>query len=248
MKNIEIYIATHKQKLSGDQWHIPIQVGAAVNCVDVQEVKDNTGDHISDKNASYCELTALYWIWKNSHADIVGLEHYRRRFRISKEKIYQTLAKYDIILPSVYLYRISLEEEYKKYHIPQDWDKMIEILLAEYPDYTQAVQEVFADNGLIPYNMFIADKKICNDYCDWLFPVLEKLEAETVGEERDSYQGRYLGFLSERLFTLYIRKNRLKVYTCPVEEKQHETLGFQAKNWFGQHILNPFVFRCKKRK
>ena len=125
---------------------------------------------------------------------------------------------------------------------------MTEILLAEHPDYAQAAREVFSDNGLIPYNMFIADKKICDDYCEWLFPMLEKLEAETAGQERDSYQGRYPGFLAERLFTLYIKRNKFKVYTCSVEEKQHETLGFQVKNWIGQHILNPFVFRWKKRK
>ena len=247
MKKTEVYIATHKQKLEGDSWHIPIQVGAAVNHTDVQSVKDNKGDNISGKNASYCELTALYWIWKNSRADIVGLEHYRRRFSITEEKICQILEDYDMILPKSYLYRISLEEEYKKFHIPGDWDRMKEVVLKEYPEYQDALVEVFSENKLIPYNMFIAKKQVCDTYCQWLFPILEKIEQEDAGQKRDHYQSRYIGFLAERLFTLYVRKNKLRVYICPVEEKEQKGTGFQIKNWFGQHIFKPLVFGWRKR-
>ncbi|MEE1251336.1 MAG: DUF4422 domain-containing protein [Lachnospiraceae bacterium] len=247
MKRTEVYIATHKQKLAGDSWHIPIQVGAAVNHTDVQNIKDNSGDNISEKNASYCELTALYWIWKNSKADIVGLEHYRRRFSITEEKICQILEGYDMILPKSYLYRISLEEEYKKFHIPEDWDKMRKIILEEYPEYQDAFGEVFGENELIPYNMFIAKKQVCDTYCKWLFPILEKIEQENTNQERDDYQSRYIGFLAERLFTLYVKKNKFHVFICPVEEKEHARLSFQIKNWFGQHIFNPLVFWWRKR-
>ncbi len=43
-------------------------------------LRDNTGDHISHKNRSYCELTTQYWAWKNIEADYYGFCHYRRYF------------------------------------------------------------------------------------------------------------------------------------------------------------------------
>ena len=75
---IKVIIAAHKQYLMPDkECYLPVQVGRALH-PDVGYIPDNTGDNISEKNPYYCELTGLYWAWKNLPADVIGLVHYRR--------------------------------------------------------------------------------------------------------------------------------------------------------------------------
>ena len=80
MAEIKILVAAHKLYwMPNDSVYMPIHVGREGKA-DLGYVGDNTGDNISAKNPNYCELTALYWAWKNLEADYVGLVHYRRYF------------------------------------------------------------------------------------------------------------------------------------------------------------------------
>ena len=67
-----IYIATHKKfnvpNLNG---YCALQVGAEGK-EKYGYLRDNIGNHISGKNANYCELTGLYWIWKNTDDSYKG--------------------------------------------------------------------------------------------------------------------------------------------------------------------------------
>ena len=75
-----IYIVSHKNiELPVLEGYKPIQVGNAEENF-AGFARDNTGDNIAEKNANYCELTALYWIWKNTDDEYKGLAHYRRFF------------------------------------------------------------------------------------------------------------------------------------------------------------------------
>ena len=80
-----IYIAQHKEctQLKGDNF-IPIHVGRRGKPATFCEAGDDTGDHISHKNDTFCELSALYWVWKNTQGqDYVGFLHYRRHLNFS---------------------------------------------------------------------------------------------------------------------------------------------------------------------
>ena len=80
-----IYIAQHKEcvTLKGDNF-IPIHVGRRGRPATFCEAGDDTGDHISHKNDTFCELSALYWVWKNTQGqDYVGFLHYRRHLNFS---------------------------------------------------------------------------------------------------------------------------------------------------------------------
>ena len=79
-KNIKIVIACHKKSNTPfDPVYLPVQVGATDSIVTGYQ-RDDEGDNISLKNSMYCELTGLYWAWKNLSCDYLGLVHYRRYF------------------------------------------------------------------------------------------------------------------------------------------------------------------------
>lgn len=83
-KYIKIVVATHKKyRMPEDGCYLPLQVGkAGKEALGYQG--DDTGDNISEKNPYYCELTGLYWAWKNLDAEYIGLVHYRRYFASKK--------------------------------------------------------------------------------------------------------------------------------------------------------------------
>ena len=90
--NIKIAIAYHKPALilRGKNF-IPLHVGKSISDYQLDILKDNTGDNISERNPLYCELTGIYWLWKNTTADYKGLMHYRRIFTIQKNYTYKNV-------------------------------------------------------------------------------------------------------------------------------------------------------------
>lgn len=226
---MKIYIAIfNKKSIINKKNYTHIQLNSNINSTDDVLIKDNSGDNISAKNPNYCELTGLYWIWKNSKEKIVGLVHYRRFFYknsiifnkknvLSEENIEKILEKYDFIVPQAgYLIGSNIEKQYKEAHDINDLYKCGDVIKTIYPDYYDTFNKVINSNHYVPYNMFISEKKLIDNYCNWLFTILNEVEKSVDLDSKTSYNKRVFGFLSERLFNVWLIKNNFKVKQCPV--------------------------------
>ncbi|RKM54439.1 DUF4422 domain-containing protein [Butyrivibrio sp. X503] len=184
-------------------WEEEIYAGAALDFIETNVIGDNMGENISDKNRKYCELTAMYWMWKNTDHDYIGLSHYRRRFDFTDEEVSKiTAGDADVILTTPVINVPSVEYMYGKNHDINDWEIMKKVVKDLSPDYADSLEAVADSNYYIPYNMFVMKKQVFDKYCSWLFPVLEECE-KIIGDKEDVYQNRYIGFLAERLMTAY---------------------------------------------
>lgn len=86
--DIKILISCHKDiNYPDSDIYLPVHVGAQNATQPLPGMQpDNDGENISDRNFTFCELTAQYWAWKNLEADYIGLCHYRRFFCFSETK------------------------------------------------------------------------------------------------------------------------------------------------------------------
>lgn len=81
--NAKIFVVYHKNdRIFKNDLFEPIQVGAKLTTERFGIITDDTGDNISDLNRTYNELTAIYWIWKNTDYEYIGINHYRRFFYV----------------------------------------------------------------------------------------------------------------------------------------------------------------------
>lgn len=191
----------------------PIQVGAAFTEKKIAEVRDNEGENISAKNRNYCELTATYYAWKNSQSSYKGLCHYRRIFGVQSEHLQRLLAEngdIDVILPYPSVHYPDVSGQHKRYIKEEDWDAMLLAMKEVAPAYYSAFSTVFSEQYFYNYNMLIAKRKVFDDYCSFLFSVLERTE-ELVNPKGWERADRFAGYLAENLTTLYFRVNRKKL-------------------------------------
>lgn len=204
-------------------WVSPIQVGAALTDERVCDITDNTGDNISAKNVNYCELTALYWIWKNELecvkssqevCDYYGMYQYRRLLDVDDAQMRYIMDNdIDVVLPLPTMCEPNIFEHHERYVKAGDWDAMLQALKELCPEYMQTYDKIYKESYMYNYNILLAKREVLEDYCAWLFPILERTEELSVpkGSERAD---RYIGYLGENLTTLYFMHNRdkLKVY------------------------------------
>lgn len=234
MKKFINYTAVHKPaKLFGDGSYRFLYVGAAMNSVKIDgAIKDDEyEDNISLRNNVYCELTGYYHIWKHEIIETVGFCHYRRYFAskrftynpnkdiLKEQEILDVLNNYDIILSTPNSKRGRRHgcfptqaevEEFFPYRI------MRPVIDELYPDYLDEFNNEFFINKMSFFNMFVCRKQLFDDYCKFLFDILFKVEENLKKDNIGGVSPRELGFFSEWLLNVWVRKNKLKVCYKPV--------------------------------
>jgi hypothetical protein len=238
LENTIFLVATQNKIDFDDQfpdYYKPILVGSESINSNVEYLKDNTGINISEKNANYCEITALYFAWKNLiDYSIIGLNHYRRYFlakdicrhslffkinrNIQVDKLLldnrlarEVLESHDIILVKPFTYYHSIESVLARIISNEDLVILEKLIRNDYPEYyNEYINFMRYNNKISSCNMFVTSKTIFEPYCEWLFEVLFKYEKLVkLSPYKDS--ARIFGFISEALLNIYVKKNNLKV-------------------------------------
>lgn len=241
--SVRIVVATHKlYRMPEDPMYLPLLVGAEQNKVEWDEAGDNTGENISVKNPHYCELTGLYWAWKNLKADYIGLVHYRRHFAdnrrwkkktdriISGTETARLLRGTDILLPKPRHYWI--ETGYSQYvhaHHHEDLDLTRQIILERYPQYLPAFDRTMQKRSGHRFNMLIMKKELLDQYCAWLFDVLFTLEGMLDISAYSKNDQRVFGFVGERLLDVWMETNRFPYKNIPY-------VFLEKQNWIVKGI------------
>ena len=244
MKKVKILVCCHKQDVIATQEpYLPIHVGKALSNTDLGIQSDNEGENISFKNRSYCELTGMYWAWKNlKDIDVIGLCHYRRYFdfhrqcdNVFSETFFNTrdFTSVDFSIPQDIIdsihegmayvtkpkyYRHSLYDDYCNQHISDDIRKLEKYIYETQPyNIRWAWYECMHRSCHIwHYNMFIMTWSDFNAYCSWLFPILAEMEKQIDITYYTSVQGRIFGYMAERLMNVWLTANKFTVKERPL--------------------------------
>lgn len=217
--------------------YLPIHCGKAISNADLGIQGDDTGDNISHMNPHYCELTAMYWAWKNlKNVDYIGLCHYRRYFKINGGKkplvffddlqaidekmidastIPSLLNKYDVILPNHKYNSRSVYELFNTGTIEMLMQVFIRVLIKMHPEYSATLYKYLNGNKVINYNMFISDWHFFDSYCTFLFPVLDAIHLR-LKPMHYTYYNRLVSMFAEILLVVYCFHEKCKIKQVPV--------------------------------
>lgn len=248
--NIQIYVAAHKlYKMPTNKIYRPIFVGAAISSrVPLNYQPDNTGDNISIKNPNFNELTAIYWIWKNCHANVKGIVQYRRYLAVKPKRylngilngndIEQLLSQRDVIVPRKRHYYV--ETNYSHYihaHHQEPLDTVRQVIVMDYPDYLADYDCQMHKTSAHMFNMMIMPTKQFDAYAKWLFSILFKVESMVDISNYDRREARVFGYLSELLLDVWLTHQQLSCAEVPVMYMERQQLPAKTYNMLKRKLF-----------
>lgn len=244
-EEVRIIVAAHKKyRMPDDPMYLPVQVGAKGK-ESIGYQRDDEGDNISELNPYFCELTGLYWAWKNLDADYIGLAHYRRHFSskphpkdvwasvLKRDDIESDLGKIRVFVPSKRRYYIeSLYSHYAHTHYASQLDETRKIISKRRPGYLDSFDRVCKQRWGYMFNMMIMERGLFGEYCRWLFEILFELRRKLGEDGLTPFHSRYYGRISEIIFNVWldeqIRDGRIK----QSEVKEIPFIHMEKVNWW----------------
>lgn len=246
---VKIIVASHKHyQMPADMMYLPLYVGA-IGKKDIYDeqrnsnyLRDDSGENISNLNASFCELTGLYWAWKNLEANYIGLVHYRRHFSIKGKKGFENILTYkelepylnkiNVFVPNKRKYYIeTLYSHYTHTHYSCQLDETRKIILEKYPQYIKSYDTVLNRTYGYMFNMMIMKKDWLNDYCQWLFDILFELKKRFFMQGLSDFQNRYYGRISEIIFNVWLEEKIMNKMLVKAEIMEIPFIHMEKINW-----------------
>ena len=232
--SVAVAAVTHKEyPVFRDPLYIPLMAGAALReDVPAGYIRDDSGDNISRSNGTYCELTGLYWVWKNTEADHAGICHYRRYFAsaasrrqiLRKTEAEELMKRADVLLPRPRRYFIETNySHYAHAHHAEDLDMTRGIIARRHPEYLAAYDSRMRMRSGHRFNMLIMKRELLDRYCAWLFDILFELEKQLDISEYSDKDQRVFGYVAERLLDVWLDHNNIGYIETAyiMTEKEH---------------------------
>lgn len=241
--DIKVLVVAHKNyRMPKDDMYIPIQVGSASETFNGY-LRDNTGENIADTNPRLCELTAIYWAWKNLNSDYIGLTHYRRHFtkvsrlgRIGKDKFDLVLTKSElqkelekdiVIVPNKRKYYIETMESHFL-HLPYtfeiDYRVLRQVISEKRPEYLEAYDKVMNRTWAHMFNMFVMKWEWFDEYCKWLFPIIFECDRRIDVTGYSYAEAREVAYFGEFMLDVWMEKNGIPY-------KEMDVMFMEKQNW-----------------
>lgn len=252
--------------------YYPLLVGAFNKSEEIKNnvFCDDTGSHISGFNDSYCELTGLYWIWKNVQVSTIGLVHYRRFFVtvkkrftfhdnlylltpvthetchiMTQEEVRTKLEKYDLIVKMSRKFHWSIRNKLLDCITEECLENLENIMKSLHTEEYPAFKRYLLRHSHILFNMFIGKKVVLDRYCEWLFPILDAVDQKHKAATGERYHNREIGYLGEILFSYWIISRKVSYYAADtlIPRESNTTLidGINFRNGTNIFSIRDFV-------
>ena len=225
-KKLNILVCYHKKdKIFKNKFLTPIQLGKSIQKTKSKDgtlasdeldwlnknmIGDDTGENISSKNRFLNEMTGIYWAWKNykelDEPDFIGINHYRRYFKLNYSNLDKILKKYDLIFLKKPSFKEGIYEQWKTSSSYSDFDfNGMDLLIETYKklhpeDFENFTNYINNPNHGGFMNIFIMKKEDFFNYCNWIFGIIEDLE------NKIHKNNRTIAMLTERLTSYYLDK------------------------------------------